>query len=348
MSRVLSIQSHVVFGYVGGKAAVFPLQCLGYDVDVVNTVNFSNHSGYGRFGGTRTTATELSEIFQGLERNELLLPDRLLTGYIPGAEGLQVVADLVTKLKSERPNLIYLLDPVMGDAGRLYVAPDVIPVYRRMLPLSTIITPNWFEVETLTDVKLTDIPSLRRAFHILHQQYGVPNVVISSIPLAPWLRSKLPASIISTLNDDPADYLLCISSSASTNATDTANLLESAVHAQIVPLLPGYFSGVGDLFSALLLAHFNPKDAEGVSRAASQALSKTHAMLQLTHTHAETLPEDERTQTDDEKDGLDPLRKVKRMRGRELRLVQGQDILRGTELKEFREMVPWTGFWEAE
>lgn len=32
--RVLSVQSHVAFGYVGGKAAVFPLQCLGYDVDV--------------------------------------------------------------------------------------------------------------------------------------------------------------------------------------------------------------------------------------------------------------------------------------------------------------------------
>ena len=31
---MLSIQSHVTFGYVGGKAAVFPLQCLGYDVDV--------------------------------------------------------------------------------------------------------------------------------------------------------------------------------------------------------------------------------------------------------------------------------------------------------------------------
>lgn len=32
--RLLSIQSHVVFGYVGGRAAVFPLECLGYDVDV--------------------------------------------------------------------------------------------------------------------------------------------------------------------------------------------------------------------------------------------------------------------------------------------------------------------------
>jgi pyridoxal/pyridoxine/pyridoxamine kinase len=35
----------------------------------------------------------------------------------------------------------------MGDGGQLYVAPDVIPVYRKMLPLATIITPNWFEVE---------------------------------------------------------------------------------------------------------------------------------------------------------------------------------------------------------
>ncbi|KAG6849475.1 hypothetical protein H0H93_008144, partial [Arthromyces matolae] len=77
--RVLSIQSHVVYGYVGGKAAVFPLQCLGYDVDVVNTVHFSNHSGYGRFGGTRATADELTAVFEGMERNELMMPTRLLT-----------------------------------------------------------------------------------------------------------------------------------------------------------------------------------------------------------------------------------------------------------------------------
>lgn len=39
--RVLSIQSHVVSGYVGNKAAVFPLQLLGFDVDVINSVQFS-------------------------------------------------------------------------------------------------------------------------------------------------------------------------------------------------------------------------------------------------------------------------------------------------------------------
>lgn len=61
MSRVLSIQSHVrlppgfpiaswdhtqvVFGYVGNKCANFVLQQLGVEVDALNTVQFSNHTG---------------------------------------------------------------------------------------------------------------------------------------------------------------------------------------------------------------------------------------------------------------------------------------------------------------
>ena len=43
--RVFSVQSHVVHGHVGNKCAVFPLQLLGFDVDFVNSVQFSNHAG---------------------------------------------------------------------------------------------------------------------------------------------------------------------------------------------------------------------------------------------------------------------------------------------------------------
>jgi pyridoxine kinase len=117
--RVLSIQSHVAFGYVGGKAAIFPLQCLGYDVDVsclpplfpsslMNDSQGCQHCqffkslrfvlspfltvcldlyltpflGYGRSGGTKATAAELNSIFEGMEHNELLMPTRLLTGQL--------------------------------------------------------------------------------------------------------------------------------------------------------------------------------------------------------------------------------------------------------------------------
>ncbi|KAF9563606.1 bud site selection protein 16 [Agrocybe pediades] len=355
--RVLSIQSHVVFGYVGGKAAVFPLQLLGYDVDVVNTVNYSNHAGYGRSGGTKTTAVELDSIFQAMELNELLLPTRLLTGYIPGAEALSAVAKLACKLRRSRPSMIYLLDPVMGDAGRLYVAPDVVPVYKDMLPLATIITPNWFEVEVLTDVTLKDIPSLHRALDILHKQYRVPNVVISSIPLNGWLAAALPSSILPP-SATASTHLLCISSSLPSSALQSSHLYasdstRSIIHAQCVPLIPGYFSGVGDLFSALLLAHFHqdqtPENvaASPLSEAVSQALTKTHAVLLVTQAQAEALPEEERLPTDDELDKEYPLRKTRRMRGRELALVKGQDVIRGRGHAHAREMMLWDGFWDT-
>ncbi|KAI0339686.1 bud site selection protein 16 [Trametopsis cervina] len=352
--RVLSIQSHVAFGYVGGKAAVFPLQCLGYDVDVVNTVNFSNHSGYGRFGGSRANAAELSRLFELMEGNRLLRPERLLTGYIPGGEALSAVADLVHKLRESTPDLIYLLDPVLGDSGKLYVSPDVIPIYRSLLPLSTIITPNWFEVETLTDTRLTDFQSLRRALTILHTEHHVPNVVISSIPLRRWLKDALPSTLRPLTDEEisESDFLVSIVSSKGDGQPSEPL---STVHARYITCLPGYFSGVGDLFSALVLAHYEPlkrpvspsvgrTTTTAISHAVSQALSKTHAILTLTHEFAAKLPEEERLPTDEELDKNEPDRVVRRMKGRELRLIQGQDIIRKTDLSE--EMSLWSGFWD--
>ncbi|TFK78206.1 Ribokinase-like protein [Polyporus arcularius HHB13444] len=345
--RILSIQSHVSYGYVGGKAAVFPLQCLGYDVDVVNTVNFSNHSGYGRFGGSRATAEELSNIFSIMEQNELLVPERLLTGYVPGAEATAAVTGFAKRLRERKPDLIYLLDPVLGDSGRLYVSPEVVPIYQAALPLATIITPNWFEVEVLTGITITNGQSLRQAMKTLHETYQVPHVVISSIPLKSWLKDLLPTHLRPPSDTSDSDYLACIASSREGDL----------VHAQCFPCLPGYFSGVGDLFSALVVGHFPAATSQSqetaadgetpLSRAVSHALSKTHAMLVLTHEAALALPEEERLATDEELDAREPMRKIRRMRGRELRLIQGQDIIRGTQPIEYRQLQPWTDFWTA-
>ena len=35
----------------------------------------------------------------------------------------------------------------MGDAGKLYVSEDVVPIYRGLLSSASIITPNYYEVE---------------------------------------------------------------------------------------------------------------------------------------------------------------------------------------------------------
>ena len=49
-TRVLSVQSHVVVsGYVGNRAAAFPLQLLDIDTDVINSLQYSNRTGLIHF-----------------------------------------------------------------------------------------------------------------------------------------------------------------------------------------------------------------------------------------------------------------------------------------------------------
>ena len=78
---------------MGNKSAVFPLQLLGFDVDVVNSVHFSNHTGYPNgFKGDILKGNQLKEILCGLEANDLLRDiGYVLTGYIGSQSFLEAV-----------------------------------------------------------------------------------------------------------------------------------------------------------------------------------------------------------------------------------------------------------------
>lgn len=228
VKKLLSVQSHVVHGYVGNRAASFPLQCQGWDVDVMNTVNFSNHTGYGSVRGTKTTAAELSELYEGLT-NIGITYDAYLTGYVPGAEALDAVGRIGMDMKRRNPQLLWLLDPVMGDEGELYVNKNVIPVYRELLMqgMVDIITPNQFEAELLVDFKIECHDSLKKALNELHTRFRVPNVTISSLKFKDSHQIKAVTS--TSVNGQLQQHLFDI------------------------PYIESYFTGVGDLFSALLL-----------------------------------------------------------------------------------------------
>lgn len=79
----------------------------------------------------------------GLEGFEMVL-----SGYCAGAKELEAVGEVVKDAKRERDGrCFWLLDPVMGDQGRLYVSESVVPVYRSLLPYADLIVPNQFEAE---------------------------------------------------------------------------------------------------------------------------------------------------------------------------------------------------------
>ena len=102
--RFLSLQSHVAYGYVGNRAATFPLQRLGHEVWAVNTVEFSNHTGYGAWRGRTAPADQVADIVHGIEALGLLSRcDALLTGYVGDAALGDVVLDTARKVRAANP-----------------------------------------------------------------------------------------------------------------------------------------------------------------------------------------------------------------------------------------------------
>ena len=100
MKKCLSIQSHVVYGYVGNKCAVPVMQSNGFDVSPINSVQLSNHSGYSNgFKGEVLEGAQLESLVEGLAMNNLLFHTHLLTGYMRSASFLRSIVKILEKLK---------------------------------------------------------------------------------------------------------------------------------------------------------------------------------------------------------------------------------------------------------
>jgi pyridoxine kinase len=176
---VLSIQSHVVYGYAGNTAAVFPLQRLGREVWAINTVEFSNHTGYGAWRGRVLGAELVHELVTGLEeRGALPRCEAVLSGYLGDAEVGRAIMDAVKRVRNAAPGALYCCDPVMGDVGRgFYVKPGIPEIFKNeVIGLADIITPNQFELDALTGIKTENFDEARRAIDMLHRQG--PGVVL--------------------------------------------------------------------------------------------------------------------------------------------------------------------------
>nr|XP_033798978.1 pyridoxal kinase isoform X1 [Geotrypetes seraphini] len=272
--RVLSIQSHVVRGYVGNKAAAFPLQVLGFEVDTVNSVQFSNHTGYTHWKGQVLNADELHELYDGLKLNNVNQYDYALTGYTRDKSFLAMVVDIVQELKCQNPKLVYVCDPVMGDKwngeGSMYVPRDLLPVYKeKVVPVADIITPNQFEAELLTGRKIHTQQEALEVMDMLHDM-GPETVVITS--------SDLPAPLGS-------DYLIALGSQKKSNVNGTT--VTERIRMEI-PKVDAVFVGTGDLFAAMLLAwtHQYPNN---LKMACEKTVSATQLVLQRTIQSAKAL-----------------------------------------------------------
>ena len=230
-AAILSIQSAVAYGHVGNSAAVFPLQRLGMEVWPVNTVQFSNHPGYGHRSGQVFSGDHIRDLIDGVAaRGVLGRCVAVLSGYLGDAGVGEAVLHAVTSVRQANPAALYCCDPVIGDSGPgIYVQPAIPALLRdRCLPQADIATPNQFELEQLTACTIRTLADAKRAATTLRATMR-PNacVLITSLALA----------------DTPGGMIELLAAEA-----DGTWRLRT-------PKLPIAANGTGDTIAALFLLH---------------------------------------------------------------------------------------------
>ena len=193
MKRILSIQSHVVFGCAGNSAAVFPMRRMGMEVWPVNTVQFSNHTQYSQgWQGMVMPDGHIRQLITGLADIGVLGQcDALLSGYLGSAEQGEEILAAVARLKALNPNALYFCDPVMGhpDKGCI-VAPGVADFLKnRALTCADMLAPNLLELEQLTEREIRNVPQALAACQQLRDQ-GVKLVMVKYLGKAGFAMDR--------------------------------------------------------------------------------------------------------------------------------------------------------------
>ncbi|OAN32963.1 pyridoxal kinase [Plantibacter sp. H53] len=241
--KILSIQSAVAYGHVGNSAAVFPLQRIGVEVIPVNTVNFSNHTGYGAWRGPLISPEQVGEVITGVEeRGAFPQIDVVLSGYQGGVGIGDVIVDAVQRVKAANPDALYACDPVMGNAkSGCFVAPEIPDLLRdRVVPNADIITPNQFELGFLTGTEPASLESTLASVE-LARAMGPSVVLVTSVERPDRDRETIEMLVV----DDAGRWIVQ------------------------TPLLPFKANGSGDVTAALFAAHY------GETRDAKLALERT-------------------------------------------------------------------------
>lgn len=250
MPRILAISSFVAYGHVGLSAIVPALQALGHDVIAVPTVVLSSHYGYREVGGFDVDAGQMGGLIHGLTANGWLQSvDAVTTGFIPSGEMALGIARVLERLAQERPEVLYLCDPVIGDdPGGIYVRDEVATAIRdNLVPLADVLTPNRFELEWLTGIGVDSAIEADAAA----DETGAELVAVTSVPAGD--------GIIANLMSDSREALLY-----------------GGVLRERVP------NGTGDLFAALLAGHLldGAAHAEAVARASAGVQAVIAASLE--------------------------------------------------------------------
>ena len=110
--------------------------------------------------------------------------DGILSGFLSSEKQIDLVLEFIQRFK--KPETLFVVDPVMGDGGKLYSSytPKLCLAMRQLLPIADVLTPNLTEVCQLLDLEYpTKMPTEDDLFHMAQaiENKGVKQIVITGL-----------------------------------------------------------------------------------------------------------------------------------------------------------------------
>lgn len=147
--KVAAVHDLSGVGHVSLMAVIPILSSMGIQVCPLPTAVLSTHTQYPEYTFLDLTdeMRRMTECWKHLD----FTFDAFYTGYLGSPEQVQIVEDLIEHFK--RPDDLVVVDPVLGDNGRLYkgFGEEMIQEMRRLIRRADVITPNITEVFLLLD-----------------------------------------------------------------------------------------------------------------------------------------------------------------------------------------------------
>lgn len=218
--------------------AIPVISAMGLQVCPAPTACLSAHTGFA--GSHRLETVDLSDYLarQLSAWNQMGLKfDCVYTGYLGSPRQAAVIGAFL----EEQKQAVKLVDPVMGDDGRLYsgLTPEMIRAMSRLAGKATLITPNMTEYAALAGEEYSLRPRSAAEIEAMLGRLECPMAVITSVPFEGGLCNAC---------------------------------RDEAGRVQILPFTPvaRHYPGTGDIFASVLAAALTRGQslAQGVALAA--------------------------------------------------------------------------------
>ncbi len=238
--KILSVQDISCFGQCSNTVMLPVLSAAGLETVALPTALLSTHTGGFQNFTFLDLTEEMKKILAHFEALSIRF-DYLCTGYFGSGEQIDILLDALPDIMA--PGALRIIDPVLGDNGKLYSIYDGVYVatMRRLCTGADVITPNLTEACLLADLPCPETAKydkefLDTLFPRLHA-FGVKKILLTGILFG--------EDSIGVVTSDEEDHRITVAA----------------------PYYDGYIHGTGDTLAAAFIGFLSKgRDFEAAAR----------------------------------------------------------------------------------